>query len=102
MRTPVAMIIGSLLLFPMSAEAQNPVQTLSPNSAATVTNSYTQDLRDPSEFKGDALKDPAPGYNKTAPVTVGVGGLMGLGERETTGAARSFDTRNKAPQARPR
>jgi hypothetical protein len=66
-----------------AAFAQNPVQTMSPTSAATTTNSYTQDLSDPTDPRATTgIGDPLRSRSRAAPVVIGVGGLVGLGEKD--------------------
>src|SRR5262249_38412850 len=89
------------LLSAVGAFAQNPVHVLNQSTAATVTNWYTENLRDPSASRiGDVVKDPLGGHARAAPVTVGVGGLVGFGERDTLAPTTVLDTENPTGPAR--
>src|SRR5262245_57936035 len=78
-----ALVVGSVASA-TNGVAQNPVQKLTHNSAATVTNWHTQNLFDPSQSGlRDAVSDPLVNNSgHTAPLLVGVGGFLGLGERD--------------------
>jgi hypothetical protein len=103
MRTVLA-VIGSALLSTLStaAFAQNPVQTMSPANAATITNWYTEHLADPADPKrGTRVSDPLYGRGRgTSPVVIGVGGLVGFGEKDALPILNSEYTSGPARRAR--
>lgn len=94
-------MIGWVLFATSSAFAQNPVQTMSPSSAATITNWYTQNLRDPTDPNiGNVVNDPLAGRSgRTAPVVIGVGGLVGFGEKDV-GPYSAISTENNTGPVR--